>query len=133
MGVEENKRIAEADVMCIGPDKLAEKIAYYTDDAVAWDSVIRVMGYAGDNTVTGIEEVTKFFTWLANLPPVSATVECVFGEGENVAVEWTLAGGEGADRFEIPCANIYSFQAGKIRSVRMQFDSASFAEIVGKG
>ena len=132
MSIEENKRIAEADVKCIGPEKLEEKLGYYADNAIVWDSVIRVMGYSESNTVTGFEDVKKFFNWLANLPAVSVSIQNIFGEGDKVAVEWTLIGEGGTQKFEIPCANIYDFENGKSKSVRMQFDSAHFAEIVSK-
>jgi len=131
MSVENNKKIASADVLCIGPETLEEKLSHYAADAVAWDSVIGVMGYAESNTVSGFEDVKKFFTWLANLPPIKAKVENVFGEDDKVAVEWTLVGGEGEQGFEIPCANIYDFKDGKIKGVRMHFDSAYFAKITG--
>jgi hypothetical protein len=132
MSVNNNKNIAIADVLCVGPEKLEEKLDYYASDAVVWDSVMRVAGYAENNTASGFDEVKKFFTWLANLPPVNARVQNVFGDGEKVSVEWTLSGGEGAQQFEIPCANIYDFEDGKIKGVRMHFDSAYFAEITGK-
>ncbi len=103
----ENKRIAEADVRNVGPQALDEKLSYYANDAVVWDSVMRVMGFSDTNTVSGIDEVRKFFTWLASLPPVNVKILGVFGEGDNVAVEWMLSGGEGPGKFEIPCANIY--------------------------
>ncbi|MCJ7605590.1 MAG: nuclear transport factor 2 family protein, partial [Dehalococcoidales bacterium] len=111
-------------------DRLEEKLSDYTDNPTVWDPVIRVAGYAEDNTVTGLEAVRAFFTWLANMPPVHARVQNVFGEGDKVAVEWVLEGGEGQNRFEIPCANLYDFINGKILSVRMQFDSALFADIM---
>ena len=132
MSVEENKRIAEADVRCIGMDKLEEKLSYYDKNSTVWDSVIRVLKYSESNWVSGFEEVKKFFTWLAGLPPIKVRVLNVFGEGDKVAVEWLLLGGEGTQKFEIPCANLYDFENDKIKSVRMQFDSAYFAEIVGK-
>jgi ketosteroid isomerase-like protein len=132
MNVEENKRIAEADVLCVGPETLERKLSHYDDNPTVWDSVIRVLGYSENNTVSGFEEVKKFFTWLAGLPPIKMRVLNVFGEGDKVAVEWLLLGGEGTQKFEIPCANLYDFENGKIKSVRMQFDSAYFAEIVGK-
>ncbi len=132
MSIEENKRIAKADVLCVGPDTLEEKLSYYHDNPTVWDSVMRVLGYSENNTVSGFEEVKKFFTWLANLPPVKVKVQNVFGEGDKVAVEWVLSGGESTQKFEIPCANLYDFENGKIKSVRMQFDSAYFAEIIGK-
>ncbi len=132
MGIEENKRIAEQDVLCVGPKTVEKKLGYYAEDAVIWDSVMRVLGYSGSNTASGFEEVKKFFTWLANLPPVKVKVQNIFGEGDKVAVEWLLLGGEGTQKFEIPCANLYDFENGKIKSVRMQFDSAYFAKIVGK-
>lgn len=132
MGAEENKRIAEADVLRVGPEALEQKLARYDDNPTVWDSVIRVLGYSENNTVSGFEETKKFFTWLANMPPVKARVQNVFGEGDKVAVEWILSGGEGTRRFEIPCANLYDFENGKIKSVRMHFDSAYFAGIVGK-
>ena len=129
MSVEENKKIAEADVLCIGPAKLEEKLTYYADDSVVWDSVMRVADYSQTNIATGFDEVKKFFTWLANLPPVKAKVLNTFGEGDKVAVEWQLSAGEGEQRFEILCANIYDFENGKIKGVRMQFDSAYFADL----
>jgi predicted ester cyclase len=132
MGVEKNKQVAERDVLCVGKEMLEEKLGYYTPDAVVWDSVIGVLGYASSNTVSGFKEVKAFFTWLANLPPVGVKIQNIFGEGDKVAVEWLLRGGEGERTFEIPCANIYDFENGKIKSVRMQFDSAAFARIVGK-
>ena len=127
-----NKKIAEFDVMNQGPEKLEEKLSHYAEDAKVWDSVIRVLGFSESNTVSGIQEVRKFFTWLAGLPPVKVKIVNIFGEGDKVAVEWILSGGEGAAKFEIPCANIYDFERGKIKSVRMQFDSAFFADIVKK-
>ncbi len=132
MSVEENKSIAEADVRCIGMDKLEEKLSYYDKNSTVWDSVIRVLKYSESNWVSGFEEVKKFFTWLAGLPPIEVKVLSVFGEGDKIAVEWTLIGGEGPQKFEIPCANLYDFENGMIKSVRMQFDSAYFAEIVRK-
>jgi len=132
MSVEQNKKIAEADVLCVGPEMLERKLSYYDENATVWDSVMRVLGYSENNTVSGFEEVKKFFTWLANLPPVKVKVLNVFGEGDKVTVEWLLLGGEGTQKFEIPCANLYDFENGKIKRVRMQFDSAYFAEIVGK-
>lgn len=131
MSVAKNKKIATDDVLCIGPKTLEEKLTYYADDAVVWDPVMRVAGYAKADTVYGFEEVKKFFTWLANLPPVKAKVQNVFGEGDKVTVEWVLQGGDGAKKFEIPCANIYDFKGGKIKGVRMHFDSAHFADIIG--
>lgn len=132
MSIEENKRIAEQDVLYVGPKTVDKKLGYYAEDAVVWDSVMRVLGYSGSNTASGFEEVKKFFTWLANLPPVRVEIQNIFGEGEKVAVEWLLRG-EGKDGpFTIPCVNIYDFENGKIKGVRMQFDSAAFAEIVGK-
>lgn len=132
MDTAEYKKIAAADVLNVGPDRLEEKLSYYAEDARVWDSVMRVMGFSASNTVAGIREVRRFFTWLASLPPVTVRIVNVFGEGNKVAVEWILSGGEGAGQFEIPCANLYEFEKGKIQSVRMQFDSAAFAEIVGK-
>lgn len=132
MSLEDNKKIAIADVLCVGPEKLEEKLGYYDSDAVVWDSVMRVAGYAADNMASGFDEVKKFFTWLANLPPVSVKVQNVFGESDKVAVEWLLMGGEGDSKFEVPCTNVYNFKDGKIKSVRMHFDSAYFAEITGK-
>lgn len=128
----QNKKIAEADVMNVGPERLAEKLSHYADDATVWDSVMRVLGFAQTNRMSGLPEVKRFFTWLAGLPPVKVKVLNVFGEGDKVAVEWMLQGGEGVQKFEIPCANIYDFENGKIKSVRMQFDSASFAQIAKK-
>lgn len=130
MSEGKNKRVATADVLCIGPKTLEDKLTYYAADAVVWDPVMRVAGFAKTATVSGFEEVKKFFTWLANLPPVQAKVQNVFGEGDKVTVEWLLQGGEGAKKFEIPCANIYDFKGGKIKGVRMHFDSAHFAEII---
>jgi ketosteroid isomerase-like protein len=131
VSVEKNKKVATADVLCIGPKTLAEKLTYYAANAVVWDPVMRVAGYAKTDTVYGFEEVKKFFTWLANLPPVKAKVQNVFGEADKVTVEWVLLGGEGVKKFEIPCANIYDFKDGKIKGVRMHFDSAYFADIIG--
>jgi ketosteroid isomerase-like protein len=62
---------------------------------------------------------------------VKAKVQNVFGEADKVTVEWVLLGGEGVKKFEIPCANIYDFKDGKIKGVRMHFDSAYFADIIG--
>lgn len=132
MRVEENKKIAEADVRCGGMDELEEKLSYYDENSTVWDSVMGVMGYSQTNTASGFDAVKKFFTWLAGMPPVTVKVVNVFGEGDKVAVEWILAGGEDRQKFEIPCANLYDFENGKIKSVRMQFDSAAFARIVGK-
>lgn len=132
MDTAQYKKIAEADVLNVGPERLEEKLSYYAEDARVWDSVMRVMGFSESNTVVGIREVRRFFTWLASLPPVTVRIVNVFGEGNKVAVEWILAGGEGAGKFEIPCANLYDFENGKIKSARMQFDSAAFAAIVGK-
>ena len=130
MNVENNKKVAAADVLFIGPGTLGKKLARYTSDAVVWDPVMRVAGYKDTNKASGSREVREFFTWLASLPPVKAEVQSVFGEGNRVAVEWLLKGGEGAQKFEIPCANIYEFKDGKIRGVRMHFDSAYFSEII---
>jgi len=127
-----NKKIAELDVMNQGPEKLEEKLSHYAEDAKVWDSVMRVLGFSPTNTVSGIQEVRRFFTWLAGLPPVSVKIVNIFGEGDKVAVEWILSGGEGTAKFEIPCANLYDFERGKIKSVRMQFDSAYFADIAKK-
>lgn len=127
----DNKKVAVADVLSIGPGTLEKKLAYYTSDAVVWDPVMKVAGYRDTNTASGTDEVRDFFTWLAGLPPVKAEVQNVFGEGDYVAVEWLLRGGEGAQSFEIPCANIYEFSGDKIKGVRMHFDSAYFAEITG--
>lgn len=132
MSVEENKRIAEADVRCGGMDELEEKLSYYDENSTVWDSVIRVLKYSDRNWVSGFEEVKRFFTWLAGLPPIKVDVLNVFGEGDKVAVEWTLIGGEGDRKFEIPCVNLYDFESSKIKRVIMQFDSAAFARIVGK-
>lgn len=131
MSLEENKKTAIADVICVSPEKLEEKLAYYASDAVVWDSVMRVAGYAEDNVASGFDEVKKFFTWLANLPPVSVEVQNVFGESDKVAVEWLLSGNGKESTFTIPCVNIYDFKDGKIKKVQMHFDSASFAEIIG--
>jgi hypothetical protein len=38
------------------------------------------------STVSGFEEVKKFYTWLARLPPVRVIIQRVFGEGDHVAV-----------------------------------------------
>ncbi len=130
MSVENNKKVATADVLSIGPETLEKKLACYTDSAVVWDPVMKVAGYKDTNTASGLDEVKDFFTWLANLPPVKARVQGVFGEGNRVAVEWLLVGGGDAQTFEIPCANIYEFRDDKIKSVRMHFDSAYFAEII---
>jgi hypothetical protein len=127
-----NKKSAEFDVLNQGPEKLDEKLSHYAEDAVVWDSVMRVLGFSETNKASGIKEVTRFFTWLAGLPPVKVKIVNIFGEGDKVAVEWILTGGEGAGKFEILCANIYDFERGKIKSVRMQFDSAYFASIVKK-
>ena len=131
MRIENNKQVATADILCIGPETLEEKLTYYADEAVIWDPVMRVAGYTKTNTASGFDEVKRFFTWLANLPPVNARVQNVFGEADKVVVEWVLLGGEDAQKFEIPCANIYDFEDGKIKGVRMHFDSAYFAEIIG--
>jgi predicted SnoaL-like aldol condensation-catalyzing enzyme len=130
MSIEDNKKVAVADVLNIGPKTLEEKLAGYTGDAVVWDPVMKVAGYAETNTASGFKEVKKFFTWLANLPPVKAKVQSVFGEGDWVAVEWLLQGGGGEQTFEIPCVNVYEFKDSKIKGVRMHFDSAYFAEII---
>jgi predicted SnoaL-like aldol condensation-catalyzing enzyme len=132
MSTQENKKIAEQDVLCVGPATLEKKLTFYTEDAVVWDSVIWVMQYAPGNTVKGITEVKEFFTWLANMPPVEAKIQSVFGEGDMVAVEWMLGGQGPSGAFTIPCVNIYEFKNGKIKRVQMQFDSAGFAEIIGK-
>jgi ketosteroid isomerase-like protein len=132
MSVENNKKVATADVLCIGPVTLKEKLAHYSNDAVVWDPVMRVAGYAETNTASGFDEVKKFFTWLANLPPVEARVQNVFGEGDHIAVEWVLLGNQNAHKLEIPCVNIYEFKDGKIKSVRMHFDSAFFADITNR-
>ncbi len=129
VSVENNKKVAVADVLRIGPETLEEKLACYTGDAVVWDPVMKVAGYAETNTASGFNEVKELFTWLANLPPVRAEVQSVFGEDDRVAVEWLLRGGGGEQSFEIPCVNIYEFKDGKIKGVRMHFDSAYFAEI----
>jgi len=132
MSLEENKRIAEADVLYVGPETLEEKLGYYASGAVVWDSVMRVAGYAENNVASGFDEVKKFFTWLANLPPVNVKIQNVFGESDKVAVEWLLSGNGNESTFTIPCVNIYDFKDGKIKRVQMQFDSAYFAEIIGK-
>jgi len=130
VSVEDNKKVAVADVLSVGPDTLGKKLACYADDAVLWDPVMKVAGYMDSNTASGLEEVKAFFTWLAGLPPVKGEVRSVFGEGDWVAVEWQLVGGGEGKTFEIPCANIYEFKDDKIRGVRMHFDSAHFAEII---
>ena len=129
MSIENNKKIATADVLCVGTETLEEKLTYYAKDAVIWDPVMRVAGYEKTSIARGFEEVKKFLTWLANLPPVQAKVQNVFGEGDKVTVEWLLQGGDGANKFEISCVNIYDFENGKIKGVRMHFDSAHFADI----
>lgn len=130
MSVENNKKTAVVDVLSIGLETLERKLSYYAGDAVVWDPVMKVAGYRNTNEASGIKEVRKFFTWLANLPPVKAEVKSVFGEGDWVAVEWLLKGGKEERSFEIPCANIYEFKDGKIKGVRMHFDSAHFSEII---
>jgi hypothetical protein len=132
MGVEDNKKIAQADIMNSGIAKLADRLALYDTNPSIWDSVIRVMGYSESNTVSGAKAVKDFLTWLANMPPIQAKIVSVIGEGDKVSVEWVLSGGEGAQKFEIPCANLYDFKNGKIKSVRMQFDSYFFSKLVGK-
>lgn len=132
VSLENNKKVAIADVFNIRPETLEEKLAYYTDDAEVWDPVMRVAGYKDTNKASGFSEVKEFFRWLADLPPVKAEVQNVFGEGNHVAVEWWLKGSGGAKSFEILCANIYEFKGGKIRNVRMHFDSAYFGEITKK-
>ena len=72
----------------------------------------------------------KFFSWLANLPPVNVKIQYCFGEENRVVVEWILLVGVGDNKFEIPCANIYDFKDSKIQGVRMHFDSAYFAQII---
>jgi ketosteroid isomerase-like protein len=130
MGIAENKKTAEAETLNTRPQTLAERLSYYAENATVWDSVMKVLGYRQDNRAVGFPEVKKFLTWLSNLPPVKVKITNIFGEGDKVAVEWILSGGEGAKKFEIPCANIYDFKNGKITGVRMHFDSFSFAEIV---
>jgi hypothetical protein len=71
MSVENNKKVATDDVLCIGPETLDKKLAYYASDAVVWDPVMRVAGYKDTNKACGQGEVRDFFTWLANLPPKS--------------------------------------------------------------
>lgn len=131
MSVEQNKMIAEAEVQCAGPTKLNERLSYYSENPAVWDSVMRVLKYAESNWVVGFEEVKRFFTWLAGLPPIEVRVLSVFGEGDKVAVEWTLVGEQEGRRFEVPCVNLYDFENGKIKSARMHFDSAYFAEVTG--
>jgi hypothetical protein len=42
-----------------------------------------VMKYSKiSNTVSGFEEVKKFYTWLAGLPPIRVIIQRVFGEGK---------------------------------------------------
>jgi hypothetical protein len=132
MGVEENKKIAQADIMNSGKAKLADRLELYDTNPTIWDSVIGVMGYSGSNTVSGAKAVKDFLTWLANLPPIQAKIVGVIGEGDKVSVEWMLSGGEGAQKFEIPCVNLYDFKNSKIKSVRMHFDSNFFAKLAGK-
>lgn len=132
MSLEVNKKVAITDVLSISPETLEKKLAYYANDAEVWDPVMRVAGYKDTNKASGFNEVKEFFQWLANLPPVKAKVQNVFGEGNHVAVEWLLRGSGGAQSFEIPCANIYEFKDGKIKGVRMHFDSAYFREITQK-
>jgi hypothetical protein len=129
MSLEDNKKVAIVDVLSIRPETLEKKLAHYAANAEVWDPVMRVTGYKNTNKASGITEVRDFFSWLADLPPVKAKVQNVFGEGNYVTVEWLLQGGGGAQSFEIPCANIYEFKEGKIKSVLMHFDSAYFAEI----
>ncbi len=130
MGVEENKRIAEADVRYLESGKVEEQLSYYDDNPTVWDSVIRVVKYSTSNTISGFEEVKKLYTFLAGMGPIKANILSVFGEGDKVAVEWTLSGGEGTQRFEIPCVNLYDFENGKIKNVRLHFDSAYFADLM---
>jgi ketosteroid isomerase-like protein len=130
VSVENNKKVAVADVLSVGPDTLEKKLASYAENAVVWDPVMKVAGYRDSNKASGLKEVKAFFTWLAGLPPVKAEIRRVFGEGDWVAVEWQLLGDGDGRTFEIPCANIYEFKGEKIRGVRMHFDSAHFAEII---
>ena len=124
----DNKKVAEMDVISVGQEKLPQRLALYSDDAIIWDSVMRVVGYAPVNTASG-SEARRFLAFLAGLPPIQVKILSIFGEDNKVAVEWTLSGGEGKNKFEIPCANLYDIEDGKIKGVRMHFDSARFAEI----
>ena len=130
MSVEENKKIAEADVRYLESGKVEEQLSYYDDNPTIWDSVIRVVNYSTSNTVSGFDEVKRFYIWLAGMGPIKANIQGVFGEDDKAAVEWTLSGGEGAQKFEIPCVNLYDFENGKIKNVRLHFDSAHFAELI---
>lgn len=130
MSIEENKKIAEADVQYLESGKVEEQLSYYDDNPTIWDSVIRVVKYSTSNTLFGFEEVKKFYTFLAGTGPIKANIQSVFGEDDKVAVEWTLSGGEGAQKFEIPCVNLYDFENGKIKNARLHFDSAYFAGLM---
>ena len=121
MSLENNKKVAIADVLSIGPETLEKKLACYTGDAVVWDPVMKVAGYKDVNTASGLSEVSEFFAWLANMPPVKAQVQSVFGDDNYVAVEWLLKGGVEAQSFEIPCVNIYEFKGYRSDFGRMFF------------
>jgi len=126
----DNKAIAQADVLNGTLAQLPDKLKFYSENAVVWDSVMRVAGYSETNQAVGLEEIRKFYTWLSHLPPIKVELNSIFGEGDKVAVEWTLYGENAAGKFSIPCVNIYDFEDRKIMGVRMQFDSAYFADII---
>jgi hypothetical protein len=87
MSLEENKKIAEADVWYSESGEIEEKLSYYDDNPATWDPLIMAMKYSTTtSTVSGFEEVKKFYTWLARLPPVRVIIQRVFGEGDHVAV-----------------------------------------------
>ncbi len=129
MDLESMKKIAADDVLYTGAEHLDKKMGSFAGDAVVWDPVMKVAGFSETNIARGHEEVRRFFKWLGEMPPVKAEIANVFGEGEHVVVEWLLHGGASDSEFTIPCANVYDFEDGKIKSVRMHFDSAHFAEI----
>ncbi len=131
MNIEEYKKIAEADVRYFEGSEIEKKLSYYDDNPTIWDSAIMVMKYSTtSNKISGFEEVKKFYTLLAGQPPIKTIIQSTFGEGNQVAVEWILSGGEGAQKFEIPCVNLYDFERGKIKNVRLHFDSAYFAQLM---
>ena len=125
-----NTQIAEADVLSVGPEKLAYRLSLYADNATVWDSVMRVGGFNDSNIVSGKTHVTRFLTWLAHLPPVEVKILTSIAEGDHVAVDWLLRGGNGT--FEIPCITFFEIKQGKIANAKMQFDSAFFAGLMQK-
>jgi len=130
MSIEENKKIASIDMQYLERGEVEERLLLYDDNPTIWDPLIRIIKYSSSNTIAGFEEVKKFYTSLAGMGSIKVNIQSIFGEGDKVAVEWILTEGEGAQRLEIPCVNLYDFEKGKIKNARLHFDSAYFAESI---